>query len=69
VLVDLLATDLDLHAVDEGVADVVHPARLGVNASGVLDVDRREVTLRYMRLMRSPLREIVQVTFKAGQYR
>jgi hypothetical protein len=40
---------------DEGVADVVNPAP-GVNASGVLDVDRREVALA-MRLMRSPLRD------------
>jgi hypothetical protein len=50
-VVDLLATDLNLHAVDEGVADMVDPARLKSTPAVCPYTDRRQVALlRYMRL-------------------
>jgi hypothetical protein len=58
VLVDLLTTDLNLDGGDESVTDRV-PSSHGSDDTSLLDGGH----LRYMRLIRSPLREMVEVTF------
>jgi hypothetical protein len=66
VLVDLLTTDLNLDG-DESVTDRVNPASM--EATIPVSLMAGISTRRYMRLIRSPLREMVEVTsYRSRQF-